>query len=272
MKPLLIFILIIYFCSAYSQESTKISASTENKAGNFLCFGAGIIYRDIYDEAIAPMHFQKTGIAPALGFLRTSNKTINRIEITGSYLKLTSQQSRELIASAVLSIKARLGYSHLRKIKSLPYGINWYGGGSLKLMFDLKQAPQLDNSAIIYDYALSLGARTAFQKELHWKKRNPVISLTLDLPVLSHISRPPYLNRIEFIDPKNDLLKDFIQESEITSLNDLFGINTLLELYYPISSGNQLRLSYDWDFYRMKTFNKVIAADHFISFSLLMKV
>jgi hypothetical protein len=269
MESFAVLLSLLLSCHVHAQPATAEMVTKTH----YLLLGLGYDHETIFDEAISGLRYQRGGLMPDLGYLRMASKNINRVQLYGSSLKLQSDQRSDLIASTVSSTEFGFDYDHLRLFKSPGKNWRWYLGGRASLLFDLKQAPQLDNSSLLYDYAMSLGASTAFTKQWAWEKRNPWLMLQLSVPLLAHITRPPYLNRIEFLDVKNELLSDMFSNSEITSLHGFFRVQTAAEFYYPIRDGdNLLRLSYRWDYYRMKTFNRIFHGEQQLVFSFLMNI
>ncbi|MCB0561659.1 MAG: hypothetical protein KDD09_22055, partial [Phaeodactylibacter sp.] len=82
------------------------------------------------------------------------------------------------------------------------------------------------------------------------------------LHLLSHVIRPSYLNVYNYLDPEHDWLKERLEASEVLTLNRFQGLQSRLELTYPIAGENQLRFAYDWGFYHYDGLRRVNAARH----------
>ncbi|MEP7374053.1 MAG: hypothetical protein ABI675_11730 [Chitinophagaceae bacterium] len=248
---------------------TNSSSVAKKKFKRYWLLGAGNSTQSMYDEAISFVRYRGSGIAPSIGLVKGSDKIQRQFIIQPTFVKLTTTRSNGLRPMEVLTTRFFADYQYLVEAKEWNDKMKLYTGGNISLLFNLKRAEQLDNSQLLYDYALSIGPSARLDKIVNWKKRACILSWNITVPLLSHIARPYYLNRIEFIDPKNDFTGDLLKNSSLGSIDKHFSITSGVSLTYPLFNGNALKLGYSWDYYRMKTINKVYSAGHLISISFL---
>jgi hypothetical protein len=215
------------------------------------------------------VRYHGSGLAPSVGLLKISDKKYRQFLVQPTFIKLTTDRSSDLRPMAVRTTRVSLNYQYLVAVKQWIDKSKLFVGGEASFLFNFKRAEQLDNSQVIYDYALALGPAGRFDKPVKIRKRDCTITGALTIPIISHIARPYYLNRIEFIDPKNNFVGDLFSNSSVVTINKNFRITTGVQLTYPIFNKNLLRLGYNWDFYKMRTINNVYAAEHLISVSFL---
>jgi hypothetical protein len=258
------FTLVLSMCifSLAAQDSLPRSTKKDQR---YWFFGPGLSIQNMYDEGISYVRYHGVGVSPLLGLLKTSDKKYRQFTIQPSFVTLKTDRSNDLRPMKVATTRIMLDYLYLLKVKERDNEFDLWVGGDLSLLFNLKTAPQLDNSQLVYDYALSIGPGGKLDKGVHWNKRDCYFSWQLTLPLLSHIARPYYLNRIEFIDPENNFIGDLFSNSQVVTANKHFRITSGLSFTYPIFNKNFLRLGYSWDYYNTKTINKVHAAEHLIS-------
>ena len=268
MKTVILFLHAIFFAILVSAQNPELPRSKETDS-RFWHLGLGLSIQNMYDEGISYVRYNGTGIAPSLGLIKSSEKKYCQLLLQPTFNKLTTDRSNELRPMEVRTTRFVLDYQYLVNVKEWNEKLRLYAGGNISLLFNLKRAEQLDNSQLIYDYALSLGPAAKLDKTVRWNKRDCLASFGLSLPLLSHIARPYYLNRIEFIDPENDFLGDLFSNSKIVSVNKNLRITSGLSVTYPLFNKNALKLGYAWDFYKMKSINSVYAAEHLISISFL---
>ena len=268
MKTIIFFFPAIFFASVVSGQTTEFPRSKKTDKRYWL-MGLGLSIQNMYDEGISYVRYKGTGIAPSLGLIKSSEKKYCQFLLQPTFNKLTTERSNGLRPMEVKTTRFVLDYQYLVRVKEWSEKLKLYAGGNISLLFNLKRAEQLDNSQLLYDYALSIGPAAKLDNRVRWNKRECIASFGLSLPLLSHIARPYYLNRIEFIDPKNDFLGDLFSNSSIVSVNKNFRITSGLSFTYPLFNKNALKLGYTWDFYKMKTINSVYAAEHLISISFL---
>jgi len=268
MKTLTFIFCAIFFASIVSAQEQELprSKKTDNR---YWLLGLGLSIQNMYDEGISYVRYKGTGIAPSIGLIKSTEKKYCQFLLQPTFNKLTTDRSNELRPMEVRTTRFVLDYQYLVKVKEWNEKLKLYAGGNASLLFNLKRAEQLDNSQLVYDYALSIGPAAKLDKTVKWNKRNCVAAFGLSLPLLSHIARPYYLNRIEFIDPQNDFLGDLFSNSSIVTVNKNFRITSGLSFTYPLFNKNELKLGYSWDFYKMTTINSVYAAEHLITISFL---
>lgn len=241
----------------------------QKTAGRYWALDLGLSSQAMYDEGISYVRYGGSGLAPSLLFLKQNEKKYRHFVLRSSFVKLTTNRSNDLRPMEAKTTRVTVDYRQLRQLKQWNNRTKLYIGGDLSLLFSLKRAEQLDNSQLVYDYALSVGPAARLQREVNYRQRNCLLSFDARLPLLSHIARPYYLNRIEFIDPKNDFVGDLFSNSSLATVNKNFRLSTGIAITYPLFNGNALKLGYTWDYYRMKTINVVHHAEHLVSFAFL---
>jgi hypothetical protein len=268
MKTFILILHAILFASIVSAQNLELPRS--NKTDNrYWLLGLGLSIQNMYDEGISYVRYKGTGIAPSIGLIKSTEKKYCQFLLQPTFNKLTTDRSNELRPMEVRTTRLVLDYQYLVRVKEWKEKLKLYAGGNASLLFNLKRAEQLDNSQLVYDYALSIGPAAKLDKTVKWNKRECVAAIGLSVPLLSHIARPYYLNRIEFIDPKNDFLGDLFSNSSVVTVNKNFRITSGLSFTYPLFNKNELKLGYTWDFYKMTTINSVYAVEHLISISFL---
>jgi hypothetical protein len=253
--------------SLMAQESSF--RRTNNPAMRYWSLSLGNSSQWMYDEAVSHVRYHGSGMAPALGLIKQSDRKYREFFFRPTFNTLSTDRANELRPMEVKTTRILLDYLYLVKVRPWNDQINLYAGADLNLLFNLKRAEQLDNSQLLYDYAFSIGAAGKLDKSVRFKKRNCIASADLKIPLIAHIARPQYLNRIEFIDPKNDFVGDLFRNSTLTCFNKYNRVITGLSFTYPLFNKNALKLGYSWDFYKMRTINSVYSAEHLVSIAFL---
>lgn len=251
-----------------SAQETNFPRDKKNN-NRYWMLGPGLSFQSMYDEAVSYVRYNGTGFTPVIGLIKTSDRKYREFTLKPSFIKLRTDRSNDLRPMEVATTRFLLEYEYLVKMKEWSKDWQLYAGGSLSWLVNIKRAPQLDNSQLLYDYALSLGPAARVDKSIEWKKRACILSGQLQLPLISHMARPYYLNRIEFIDPKNDFVGDLFSNSSVATINNCFRITSEVSFTYPLFNRNALRLGYNWNFYKMRTINSVYAAEHLVSILFL---
>ena len=242
---------------------------TNERSQRFWTLGIGSSSQSMYDEAISYVRYQNSGLAFSFSLVKKNEKRYREFSIEPTFVKLKTKLSNELRPMEVTTTRIASNYKILKRLQLINKKTILHIGGVASFLFNFKTASQLDNSQLVYDYAFSAGASGKLDREFYWNKRRCTFSYTLAVPLIAHIARPYYLNRIEFIDPKNDFIGDLLNGSKIVSLNKYLRITSGAAIIYPLFNHNALRLGYRWDFYKMRTINKVYSAEHLVSLTFM---
>lgn len=264
MKTLILTSLLICNTIMSAAQNNELPGA-KKKFNRYWALGIGSSGQSMYDEAISYVRYKGSGIAPSLGLIKSSEKKYRQFMVHPTFVKLKTKRSNELRAMEVSTTRFSANYQYLVKTKEWNNKMKLHAGGNISLLFNIKRAEQLDNSQFLYDYAIGIGPAAKLDKIFYWRKRDCTVSYNLLLPLLSHIARPYYLNRIEFIDPENNFMGDLLKNSNLVTVNKNLSIMSSVSLTYPLFNKNVVAIGYAWNFYKMKTINSVYGAEHLIS-------
>ena len=191
-------LLLSFALSAQENDFKRKGKQTQR----YWVLGIGNSTQSMYDEAISHVRYENSGMGISLGLVKNNEKKFREFRVEPTFVKLKTKLSNELRPMEVSTTRITSNYQYLKKLRWGHSNLQLWTGGDVSLLFNFKRAPQLDNSQLIYDYALSVGPSGKLEKQLRLHKRNCLLSYNLSIPLISHIARPYYLNRIEFIDPK----------------------------------------------------------------------
>lgn len=264
----LLFSSIISFTSyaQYSEDDGGIESP--NGYLRYVEVGAGATYPTMYDEAMSPIVYSGFGAMPIIGYTKVSQGTLSDVVITASSMNI-SHDKGELGKVKMKLQRAAIDYRFMFDIPVEMRGVDFKAGAILSAMFNYKEAPHLLDASTVYDYASSIGLTGRALKEFVFRQKTCFLTWDLSIPFFAHLSRPYYLNRKENLDPDNKAVKDFFDNAATGSFGKFFRINSKLGLWYRLENGNAIKLGYQWDYYRMKTINKVYFADHSLYLSFM---
>ena len=268
MKRIWLFFLLGLLYSTLKAQENQFKRTNE-RSQRFWTLGIGSSSQSMYDEAISYVRYQNSGIAFSFSLIKKNEKRYREFSIDPTFVKLKTKLSNELRPMEATTTRIASNYQILKRWKLINEKTTLHVGGVASILFNFKVAPQLDNSQLVYDYAFSAGVSGKLDREFYWGKRNCTFSYALAVPLIAHIARPYYLNRIEFIDPKNDFIGDLLNNSQVVLLNKYFRITSGVSITYPLFNRNALRLGYRWDFYKIRTINNVYAAEHLVSLTFM---
>ena len=239
-----------------------------------LDLGVGLTSHVIKDDAMSPVRY--TGVLPtlAIGTIKTKvNKKLSEVRLTLQYNNIHAKAAKEYPSMKGPLFRLDFDYIHLRQtnlIKDSSDG-TFFVGGSFHTLLSFRFMPQLDNSAIIYDYFSSLGVSVAYQHEFNWLQKRLRHYHRLSVPVVSVGSRPAYMNVFNFIAPnENDPIGDAFDRASVRSFGSHVRVIFRNSLFYPIRSNNLIGFTYEWQYYGASFTVPIRSAYHSFVFSLLV--
>lgn len=256
-----------FACTALAQDTASGNISRKGYE-RYFSVGVGIIHHSLYDEAMSPVRYRGTSAAPLLGHLKMNDRKYSQWDIHASFMKYKTPLSNKLVSMQMTSVRFATDYQRLQcagKLRKMDVHI----GGASSLLFHFRQAPQLDNSQLVYEYAFSAGLGGMLSKEVKALGRDWTLRYGLQLPLIAAFYRPLYMNRVEFFNPENELIGYTLRNSRIGTLNHYLRINSTLSATRTLRNGNAVRIGYGWDFYRIKTTTRVFHTEHLLSFAFL---
>ena len=241
-----------------------------------LDLSAGLTSHVMKDDAMSPVRY--TGVLPTLsiGTIKTkAAKKLSEVRLTLQYGNVHAKAAKEYPTMKGPLFRLDFDYVHLRQtrlIKDTAKG-TFFVGGSFHNLMSFRFMPQLDNSAIIYDYFTSLGVSAAYQHSFNWKQKRLRHYHRLSIPFVSYGSRPDYMNTFDFIAPnENDPIGDAFDRASIRSFGSHQRVMIRNTLFYPIRSRNMIALTYEWQYYAASFTVPIRSAYHSFIFSLLVNL
>ncbi|MCO6475617.1 MAG: hypothetical protein J5I94_03295 [Phaeodactylibacter sp.] len=229
----------------------------------YLELGLGATFHRLQDPAVSPMPYSGGPLGIYLAFEKRKPHSISRLSLGGDLGKLNSKNATELRPMASTYFQADLSYQYLRRLTGRSASrLIWFVGGRYRWHNSIRVTPQNDTGFISFFIANSINASTRMETDFQLFEREVKLGWTGTLPLLSHVIRPSYLNLYNYIDPEHDWLNERLQDSEWLTLNRFPGLQSRLELSYPIAGENQLRFAYEWEFYHYDGQRRVNAARH----------
>ena len=248
-------------------------AQDEKPRLRYLELDLGITSHRLQDPAVSPMAYIGAPLAIELGFEKRKPHSISRLALAGDIGRLASKNATELRPMASSYFQIDLSYQYLRRLPPLSTGrFTWFLGGRYRWHNSIRLTPQNDTGFISFFIANSISVSVRGETAFQLFGRQVELGWTGALPLLSHVIRPSYLNVYNYLDPEHDWLKERLEASEVLTLNRFQGLQSRLELTYPIAGENQLRFAYDWGFYHYDGLRRVNAARHGFTVGIRIRI
>ena len=250
-------------------QDTAARMLTRKGYERYFTVGLGIVHHAIYDEAMSPVRYRGTSVAPMLGHVKMNGRKYSQWDIHASFMKYKTPLSNKLVPMQMASLRFATDYQRLKRVAKRSRKMAVHIGGASSFLFHFRQAPQLDNSQLVHEYAFSAGLAGMLSKEVNALGRDWTLRYQLQVPLLAAFYRPPYLNRVEFFNPENELVGYTLRDSRIGTMNRYMRINSILSATHRLRNGNALRVGYGWDFYRITGVSRVFHTEHLFFLALL---
>jgi|GEM_PF-6097036 len=266
-------VFLSFFLCKFINSSTAQDSLQTNEKNRYLFLGLGFTSQILQDPAVSPMRYNGAPIHITLGYEKQKERLLSKFELNGDIGNLSSANATEVRPMKSSFYRIDLQYTYLRKafrFKENTYTL-WLGGKYL-WHNSLRLTPQNDTGFISFLIANSLKAAAVLQRSYRLGNKNLAVQFGVDVPLISHVIRPSYLNIYDYLSPENDWIGERLEESKFYTLNRFPGLATQLALTYPIKGGNALRVAYHWDFYHLDEFRRVNYARQLFQFSFLAKI
>lgn len=219
---------------------------------------------------MSPLNYNGGSIYAQLGAFKRKKNSIRNLAIGGSYITLGPMEDNREIDPRGQYLQLDINYAQHWYVKSLfNKTVRWYAGGKLNSHSNIRLNEQLDGAFITFLFSNGVYASSLMEREVHISGRPVTISWQMDLPVVNHLIRPNYLNIYDFVNPEGDWLDERLEDSNWRTINSFTNIVSTISLIYPLSTSNALRLSYEWDFYCVRTGLPATSATHSFIFAFL---
>lgn len=224
-------------------------------------FGLGYGFETVKDASLSPVSYSGNLGRISIGYYYQNEKWISMFDISG----LAGQQYPDVNPESgyrnTLTILGRGTYHLSRRILNKN---NWsvFAGIISHNTWDYREHSRYSNSTTNYTGLFSLGPVITLQKPFELFNKNFTLSYQLGLPVGTYYLRPGYVK---------PFLNESIYNKGFAFWGDYYTIDSRADLIWTLKDGNQLRLSYNWDYSQLDLLNKVQLATHQLTISTVFK-
>jgi hypothetical protein len=233
--------------------------------------GVGTSTYNLQDPTVSPMTYHGSLFSVGFGFEKRKNRSFSRWSLAGDLGKLHSANATNLRPMQSNVYRADLAFSHNRWLSDETARWRWFLGGAFRWHNAIRITEQNDTGMISFLIAGSLGASGGVERKFTLLGKNMRFNGLAELPLLSYVIRPSYLNLYNYIDPENNFLQERINDGRLVTINRFPALVSNLSLTCPIAGENQLRLAYEWAFYHYNRPFPATIGRHTVSLQLLIR-
>ncbi|WP_417612534.1 hypothetical protein [Owenweeksia hongkongensis] len=251
MKTLFLTFTFTFFCLIVKAQPT----------GHYMPFSLGYGFETVKDVSLSPVSYSGKLGRIGIGYYYQNEKWISMLDIAG----LAGQQYPEVNPESgyrnTLTILGRATYHLSRRIYTKN---DWtiFAGILSHNTWDYREHSRYGNSSVNYTGLFSFGPVITVQKPFEVFSKSFTINYQLGLPFGTYYLRPGYVK---------PFLNEQISNKGFAFWGDYYTIDSRADLIWTLKGGNQLRLSYNWDYSQLDLLNKVQIATHQLSISTVFK-
>lgn len=268
-KQLLISLLIVI-----SQNVLAVHDTVYHTKVHAVHFGLSGTKFAVRDYATSPLIYKGVFSGIRLGAYFVNQKSSTSIDIYSFYGKLRTRNyplpdpNRSIAYNNLLILQR--GYRMKKKFA----GLNWYYGGQLSVLANIRDNQKFYNSNLNYEGFGSLGplisAGKEFSFEGHNGTRRLLLNASLSVPVVNLIVRPPFNTIEDFVNLDSNFS---MQRIKVASFGKFILLNSQVNLTYYLQNGNSFMLNYLWYFYNYyPDVNNLRGVAGHLSFSFVFKL
>ncbi|MBA3899054.1 MAG: hypothetical protein H0X62_02415 [Bacteroidetes bacterium] len=227
--------------------------------------GAGGAYITVRDEGISVLNYHNFGAGIGSYFESYRNSVYNRLLLDVSYAKAMQGMTN---VGILHTGKVDLLYSHFFRLKK-PSETAFYIGGSIGITGGYRYQPFFLNSAHNYDISNPIGFSFLANHNFTIFNKGMSLQYWFDIPLIAAVLKPAYASPLPdgLQNFEVELQDGYLRSIRILTLNRYTRFRNQISLQIPLTEKNQLRISYDWDFYRILHQNPLYFSGH--NFNLL---
>ena len=233
--------------------------------GEFLLFGLGGQMENFQDDLVSPLNYQGYSGAAGVGWHSQHGPWQSNLE-GHIAIGLQGPASLTKAPNQTTSITGSVNYSlRYRLIESNKHA--FFLGLSSANLIGYREHNLYSNSALSFSNFISYGLSAAWQYRPNWTIWNTDLPLAwqteFNLPLASYLIMPGYTR--QFFNDESGLRKHSL-------IGEFYHFEFRHNLVFSLKNGNQIRLSYHWNYAEYKGLNYIAQAQHYLMVHLMFKL
>jgi len=233
--------------------------------GEYLLLGLGGQMENFKDDLVSPLIYEGYSGAAGIGWHSQHGAWQNNL---AGHIAIGLQGPPSLndASNQTTTISGSINYSLRYRILKLEKQSLFLGLSSANLI-GFRQHNLYRNSALSFSNFFSYGLSAAWQyrpKLRLWQTEIPLAwQSEVNFPLASYLIMPGYIRQF------------FNDESGLKThafIGDFWHLEMRHNLVYPLKNGNQIRLSYHWNYAEYNGLNYISQAQHYLMLHLMFKL
>lgn len=238
---------------------------TEAPKERFFTFAPGYSFQQGRDEGMSPLIYSGNHFSGNLGLEKTKNQQFNKLQIGVDMGRMRPPTQPKPLRNSALSLRLQMDYTHERLLKTWrDDNLEFYLGGSWNNLMNIILNRNYVNNSFNYAFSSSIGPSGRIRYRFKIKERSFRIYAQLQVPLVAFNLRPSYASSIPegYIAQERSNVRAFFDSGQLQTLNRFFRIRNELGLHHQLTNGNQVFLTYRWDYYSIRQHHTVQMAVH----------
>lgn len=228
-------------------------------------FSPGWAYQQGRDEAMSPLTYSGHLFNGVVGLEKTNKNQFNSFVLNAMLGRMQAVNQPKGLRSRAQALRVQMDYAHLRKVKTWPtHGLELWLGGTWNNMLNVLNHTGYLNNSLNYAFSSSLGGAIRVQYPMHMGGRVFHVYGQAELPMLAFNFRPSFASSIPegYIAQERSNVRAFFDSGKLQTLNRFIRLKNQLGIHRDLPNGNQVMLSYSWDYYQISHPHPVQMAVH----------
>lgn len=221
----------------------------------FITTGIGAGHISVRDLGMSPLLYSGVGYFSSFSYNKRSVKKIKTFELNIAYGKIKHKKSD---VGILHNGRVEIKYDYFRNIVTKE-NYTFFLGANIGVLGGYRYQPFFLNSAHNYDIVHSAGISSLFNYKFWINKKPLVLSSIINIPIISDVIRPAYASPLpEGLQTfRTELSEAYFKSIQLMSIRKFFRITNCMSANYPILGNDKIGLSYQWEYFQIKTDNSV---------------
>ena len=233
--------------------------------------GIGGSYVNVIDEGISPLLYKGIGGGAAIGHLQEKAKSLSTSLVKFDF----NNPTNSLNSAEMYTFRLEGHYQQYWKLTNQEES-TWKirPGMDASAKWALRQHLSFTNNSQHIETRFSIAPALMIARPFSLWNRNFEFGIFTSIPVLTYATRPIFASTrfAASINKEEIEFFDYVKEGKIVSFGEYFKWSAQYYLYFPLKSGNGLRLDYFWSYERYNAQNPIKTGEHSIMISTFFKI
>jgi hypothetical protein len=230
-----------------------------------LDIGTGWSNMGLRDRGISPLYYTGNQALITTRITGDRDSVINRAGISIMHGRISPALENADEPPSMITVNIAVSFSHLRKLSGLMKSAGRISlGGSVKSQFLFYEHNRMSNSSSNNLFVTTFNLKGKISYPVRIFRGSPEISFSAVLPLAAGIVRPSYsyIKPEGYLEHQDSNISKLLNSIEISTINRFAGTGMETAISYATGKGNNIIISYSWDYFEHSQVNRLQSAVH----------